>query len=178
MDGGRRSPQCRGRRGLESVNVVLVEPLIPQNTGSVGRTCVATGSTLHLVEPLGFDVSEKAVRRAGLDYWKDVALQVHRDWEACRHALGLAEDRLWYFSARAQRPYTTARFRPGDALVFGRETTGLGDERLDIAGPQALAVPVPGPVRSLNLATSVGIVLYEALRQTRPDLLPPSEERS
>lgn len=159
------------------MNIVLVEPLIPQNTGSVGRTCVATGTPLHLVKPLGFDVSEKAVRRAGLDYWKDVSLHVHEDWAACVQALGLPPDRLWYFSARAQRPYSTARFRPGDALVFGRETTGLGAERLGVVGPQALALPVPGPVRSLNLATSVGIVLYEALRQTRPDLLPPPEER-
>ncbi len=160
------------------MNIVLVGPLIPQNTGSVGRTCVATGASLHLVEPLGFDIDEKAVRRAGLDYWKDVDLHVHSGWSACEAALALPPDRLWFFSARATRPYTTARFRPGDALIFGRETTGLGDERLAELGAQALAVPVPGPVRSLNLATSVGIVLYEALRQTRADLLPPPEERS
>jgi tRNA (cytidine/uridine-2'-O-)-methyltransferase len=159
------------------MNVVLLEPLIPQNTGSVGRTCVATGTALHLVEPLGFDITEKAVRRAGLDYWKNVDLHVHADWSACRTELGLPEDRYWYFSARATRPYTSARFQPGDVLVFGRETTGLGDERLDAVGDHALMVPVPGPVRSLNLATSVGIVLYEALRQTRPDLLPQQEHR-
>jgi tRNA (cytidine/uridine-2'-O-)-methyltransferase len=160
------------------VNIVLVEPLIPQNTGSVGRTCVATGATLHLVEPLGFDIDERAVRRAGLDYWKDVDLRVHADWAACQAALGLPEDRIWYLSARATRPYTTARFRPGDALVFGRETTGLGDELVEALGDRVLAVPAPGPVRSLNLATSVGIVLYEALRQCRPDLLPPPEDRT
>lgn len=159
------------------MNVVLLEPLIPQNTGSVGRTCVATGAALHLVEPLGFDITEKAVRRAGLDYWKDVDLAVHADWQACEAALALPPERRWYFSARATRPYTSARFRAGDALIFGRETTGLGSAVLGAVGPQALAVPVPGPVRSLNLATSVGIVLYEALRQTRPDLLPAPEER-
>ena len=158
------------------MNIVLVEPVIPQNTGSVGRTCLATGTPLHLVEPLGFDISEKAVRRAGLDYWKDVDLHVHADWSSCLEQLALPADRIWYFSARADRPYTTARFRAGDALVFGRETTGLGDDRLGEVGPRALAVPVPGPVRSLNLATSVGIVLYEALRQTRPDLLPSAKD--
>lgn len=152
-------------------HVVLVEPLIPQNTGNVGRLCVATGARLHLVRPLGFDISDKAVRRAGLDYWKNVDLVVHDDTEALGRAVDL--DRAWLFSARATRSYSSATFQPGDVLVFGKETTGLG-ELGTVRPDRLLTVPFTGPVRSLNLSTTVGIVVYEGLRQTRPDLMPPA----
>lgn len=147
------------------LHVVLVEPLIPQNTGAVGRLCVATRARLHLVEPLGFELSERAVRRAGLDYWKDVDLQVHADWEACRSAIDVPASRWTFLSSHATQPYTHQRYRAGDVLVFGRETTGLGGDRLAEAGPRAYTIPFSGPVRSLNLSMSVGIVVYEALRQ-------------
>ncbi len=147
------------------LHVVLVEPLIPQNTGAVGRLCVATGVRLHLVEPLGFDLSEKAVRRAGLDYWKHVDLQVHADWDACVATVGAPPDRWAFLSSHATASYTERAFQRGDVLVFGRETTGLGQRRLAEAGPRAYTIPFSGPVRSLNLSMSVGIVVYEALRQ-------------
>jgi len=147
------------------LHVVLVEPLIPPNTGTVGRLCVATGARLHLVEPLGFDIDEKAVRRAGLDYWKDVDLQVHADWSACEAALPAPLSRRFFLSARSSRPYTTVCYEPGDVLVFGKETEGLGASILEGAGDRAIGVPFTGPVRSLNLSTTVGIVVYEALRQ-------------
>lgn len=152
------------------IHIVLVEPLIPPNTGSVGRMCVGTGCRLHLVEPLGFRIDEKSVRRAGLDYWKHVDLRVHRDWPACRTALDLPRERMHFLSSHAARPYTQARFQAGDALVFGRETTGLPPEVL--ADGEALAVPIFGPVRSYNLSNTASIVLFEALRQIRPDAFP------
>ncbi|MCO4773757.1 MAG: tRNA (cytidine(34)-2'-O)-methyltransferase [Deltaproteobacteria bacterium] len=153
------------------MHVVLFQPLIPQNTGSVGRLCVGTGARLHLVEPLGFDISEKAVRRAGLDYWKHVDLHVHPDLDACLAATGAAPERVFWLSAAASRVYTEPAYQPGDVLVFGRETTGLPRERA--LGNQGVSVPRFGPVRSFNLATTVGIVLFEALRQTQPHAFPP-----
>lgn len=154
-------------------HVVLVEPLIPPNTGTVGRLCVATGARLHLVEPLGFQIDAKAVRRAGLDYWKHVDLHVHPSVEACFEAIDAPPERRFLLSARATRPYSAVAFEAGDVLVFGKETAGLGPELLADAADRAIGVPFDGPVRSLNLATTVGIVLYEALRQTRPSMLPP-----
>ncbi len=148
------------------LNVVLVEPLIPQNTGNIGRLCVGTGSVLHLVEPLGFDIGAKAVRRAGLDYWAHLDLRVHPSWEAFWNGLdGGRRARVFGTSKRATRLYTDVRYRPGDLLVFGKETTGLGDAVLDDVGDRVVAVPRLGPVRSHNLGNTVSIVLYEALRQ-------------
>ncbi len=155
------------------LHVVLVQPLIPQNTGSVGRLCVGAGLRLHLVEPLGFDIDEKAVRRAGLDYWKDVDLHVHQDLARCLVATGAPPERVFLLSASGRRIYTEVRYRPGDVLVFGRETTGLPAALLADAGARCLALPRFGPVRSFNLAMTVGIVAFEALRQTRPDAFPP-----
>jgi len=123
---------------------------------------------LHLVRPLGFEIDDKAVRRAGLDYWKSVDLRVHDNWQACRHAIGVARDRVFFLSVHAQRPYTSVSYRWGDVLVFGKETKGLGDTLLKGAAERAIRVPFFGAVRSLNLATTVGIVAYEALRQIRP----------
>ncbi len=149
------------------LHVVLVEPLIPQNTGTVGRLCVATGARLHLVEPLGFDIDEKAVRRAGLDYWKNVDLHVHPSWEACCASIDVPVERFYLFSTHATRTYDDASYGHGDVVVFGKETAGLGRALLDENDDQARTIPLFGPVRSLNLSTTVGIVVYEALRQMK-----------
>ncbi len=146
------------------LNVVLVEPLIPQNTGNIARLCVGTATTLHLVEPLGFDISEKAVRRAGLDYWKDLDLVVHPSWDAFVDSTAEGA-RLFGTSKRATTAYTDARYLPGDYLLFGKETTGLAPEILAFLGERVLAIPRLGPVRSHNLGNTASIVLYEALRQ-------------
>lgn len=148
--------------------VVLVEPQIPPNTGNIGRLCIATRSRLHLVKPLGFDITEKAVRRAGLDYWKHVDLVIHESVGAFRASLP-PEARLYFFTKLAGRSLYEARFRSGDYLVFGRETTGLPPEALEGAPEERrLRIPMPGAdvVRSLNLAGSAHVALYEALRQT------------
>ena len=149
------------------LHIVLVEPQIPQNTGTIGRLCVATGARLHLVEPLGFEIDEKRVRRAGLDYWKHVDLHLHPTWEACRGAIQVPEDRWWFFSTHADKTYDDASYQNGDVLVFGKETKGLGPALLDQFRSQSRTIPLLGPVRSLNLSTSVGIVTYEALRQMK-----------
>jgi len=163
-----------GGRGADPpLHVVLFQPQIPQNTGSVGRLCVGTGARLHLIEPLGFDIGEKAVRRAGLDYWKHVDLHVHPTLGACLAAIGAEEGRVFYLSASADRVYTEVAWAPGDVLVFGRETTGLPRQLLADAGAQALSLPRFGPIRSFNLATTVGIAVFEALKAIRPDALPP-----
>lgn len=151
-----------------SLHIVLVEPEIPPNTGTVGRLALATGARLHLVRPLGFEIDDKAVRRAGLDYWKSVDLRVHESWQACQLDIDASSDRIFFLSTHAQRPYTSVSYCWGDVLVFGKETRGLGDKLLKGAAERAIRVPFFGAVRSLNLATTVGIVAYEALRQIRP----------
>jgi tRNA (cytidine/uridine-2'-O-)-methyltransferase len=147
-------------------HVVLVEPQIPPNTGNIGRLCIATKSRFHLVKPLGFDITEKAVRRAGLDYWKHVDLQPHESYAEFRASLP-REARLFFFTKFATQTLYEAKFLPGDYLVFGKETTGLAPE-IHAAETNLLRVPMPGSniVRSLNLAGTVHIALYEALRQT------------
>lgn len=148
-----------------SLQVVLVEPEIPPNTGNIARTCAATGSRLHLVRPLGFELSDKHLRRAGLDYWPHVDLAEHDSLEACLASIDAPS--VWYFSKKAVRSIHDAAFRPGDALVFGPETRGLPEDLLGRAGAHALSLPMRGDaVRSLNLGTAAGIALYEALRQT------------
>lgn len=149
-------------------HVVLVEPQIPPNTGNIGRLCIATKSRFHLVKPLGFDISEKAVRRAGLDYWKHVDLVQHESYAEFRASLP-KEAKLWFFSKFAKRSLYEAKFSAGDYLVFGKETTGLPEEVKTNESPDSLLrIPMPGSdiVRSLNLAGSVHIALYEGLRQT------------
>lgn len=150
-------------------HIVLVEPEIPHNAGAAGRLAVATGSTLHLVEPFGFSLEDKYVRRTGLDYWKDVKLRTWSSLEDLIRAAGPAA-RFWLLSTKAVRsPWTTA-FQTGDYLVFGRETKGLPEDLVRQAGDRALRIPMtPGGTRSLNLATAVAIVLYEAVRQQHPD---------
>lgn len=145
-------------------HVVLVEPEIPPNTGSVARTCAATSSPLHLIEPLGFRIDEHAVRRAGLDYWHLVDLRVHRDWAAYRNAE--PGQRVHLFSANAERSFLEADFTPGDALVFGKESVGLPTTILEAHPERVWGIPTSGGVRSLNLSNAVAIVLYEALRTT------------
>jgi tRNA (cytidine/uridine-2'-O-)-methyltransferase len=142
---------------------VLVEPEIPPNTGNVARLCAATSSVLHLVGTLGFRVDEKSVRRAGVDYWHLVDVRRHLDLAHFRHAL--PDSRWLLFSASAERSYLDADFRPGDALVFGRESVGLPDDLLAEHPDRVFGIPTLGAVRSLNLANAVSIVLYEALRQ-------------
>ncbi len=142
-------------------HVVLHEPEIPPNTGSVARTCAATSSPLHLIEPLGFRIDEHSVRRAGLDYWHLVDLHVHVDWASYRAGHG---GRMHLFSANAEASYLDADFEPGDALVFGKESVGLPEALLAAHPERVWAIPTSGGVRSLNLSNAVSVVLYEALR--------------
>lgn len=146
------------------LRVVLVEPEIPPNTGNIARTCAATGCILHLVEPLGFKITDAKLKRAGLDYWDSVALKPHRNFDEFMIAAG--HPRLWLFTVGASRSLFDADFWPGDALVFGSETRGLSDELLARFPDRHLGIPVrPDHVRSLNLSTAAGIAIYEALRQ-------------
>ncbi len=146
------------------MNIVLVEPEIPQNTGTTARLCAATNTTLHLVGRLGFSLDEKKVRRAGLDYWPFVKLFT---WTSIEHFKAENPGRYFLLTTHAKRFYTDVKFEPNDYLIFGRETAGLPKDWIAEAGENAVTIPMGGEnVRSLNLATSVGIVLYEALRQT------------
>ena len=145
------------------LHVVLVEPEIPPNTGNVARLCLAAGARLHLVEPLGFSLDEKALRRAGMDYWKDCDIQMWPSLEALQAAAVGA--RFFYFTTKCDRPYWDEGFADGDYLVFGRETRGLPESLLAAHPERCVTIPMQGHARSLNLATSAGIALYEALRQ-------------
>lgn len=149
-------------------HIVLVEPEIPHNAGAAGRLALATDSTLHLIEPLGFSLEDKHVRRTGLDYWRDVKLCVWPSFENLK-AQADPEAGFWFLSTKAAASPWTAAFKPGDYLVFGRETKGLPEEMVRTAGDQALRIPMaPGGTRSLNLSTAIAIVLYEAARQQNP----------
>jgi tRNA (cytidine/uridine-2'-O-)-methyltransferase len=145
------------------LHVVLVAPEIPSNTGNVGRTCVAAGLRLHLVRPLGFSLADRDVRRAGLDYWRDLDLVVHEDWDACLEALRGA--RRWYLTPGGRHRHTEVAYALGDALVFGRESTGLPHRLLEAEPEATLRIPMRPGYRSLNLANAVALVVYEALRQ-------------
>lgn len=146
-------------------NIVLVEPEIPPNTGNIARLCAATGTVLHLVEPLGFSIDDRHLKRAGLDYWGSVTLKV---WQGLNQLWQAFPDgRFFYLTTKARNNYLAADFQPGDFMVFGKETKGLPAELLAKHMDSAITIPMPsGAVRSLNLSTSAGIVLYEALRQT------------
>lgn len=145
-------------------SVALVEPEIPPNTGNVARLCAATNTPLHIVGVTGFRMDDRALRRAGLDYWPEVKLTRHRDLEALHQSLPQA--RFVYLTTKAERVYTGWDYQPDDCLVFGRETRGLPEELLHANWDHCLKIPMLNPnVRSLNLATAVGIVLFEALRQ-------------
>lgn len=147
------------------ISVALVEPEIPPNTGNIARLCAATRVPLHIVGVTGFRLDDKAVRRAGLDYWPEVILRRHANLENLHKSL--PEARLLYLTTKAIQSYVDWKFASGDCLVFGRETRGLPEETLRSNWDRCLTIPMLNPkVRSLNLATAVGIVLYEALRQT------------
>lgn len=146
------------------MHVVLLAPEIPQNTGSIGRLCVATDTTLHLIDPLGFTIDDRHLRRAGLDYWPHVRLERHASWEGFLGAR--PPGRLLCFSARAPRSYATVRFREDDLLVFGCESRGLPPALRHAHAEATFGIPLASEhVRSLNLATAVAIVLFEGLRQ-------------
>jgi tRNA (cytidine/uridine-2'-O-)-methyltransferase len=145
-------------------NVVLVEPEIPPNTGNVGRLCLATRSTLHLVGPLGFSLNDRQLKRAGLDYWDEVDVEEWSSLEELQQANESA--RFFYLTTKAKLPYFEVTFRPRDFLVFGRETKGLPERVLDENRESCITIPMHG-TRSLNLATAVAIVLFEAMRQQR-----------
>ena len=146
-------------------NVVLIEPEIPPNTGNVGRLCLATGSTLHLVKPLGFSLDDRELKRAGLDYWSEVNLQVWNSFAELQSRQP-SNTRYFFLTTKSERPYHDVKFRSGDFLVFGRETRGLPEKLLTQNVANCLTIPMHG-TRSLNLATAVAVVLYEAVRQQR-----------
>ena len=145
------------------LNIVLVEPEIPQNCGNIARTCAATGARLHLIRPLGFDISDKAVKRAGLDYWHLVEV---RDYETLDDFFSKNDVRqMWCLSTKAPRSYTQAQFEDGCYLFFGKETKGLPEAFLEAHRDQCIKLPMRETARSLNLSNSVAITVYEALRQ-------------
>lgn len=144
-------------------NVVLVEPEIPPNTGNIGRLCLATRSRLHLVQPLGFAIDDRQLQRAGLDYWKEVDVQLWPSFAALQNSMP-PNARAFFLTTKTSCVYHEAKFQPGDFLVFGRETKGLPEALLAQNAEQLLTIPMQG-TRSLNLATAVAIVLYEAVRQ-------------
>ena len=144
-------------------NVVLVEPEIPPNTGNIGRLCLATRSTLHLVKPLGFTLDDRQLRRAGLDYWQEVPVQLWESFEALQSAQPSGM-RYFFVTTKSQRTYYRVRFRENDFLVFGRETKGLPEHLLVANTEHCITIPMQ-QTRSLNLATAVAVVLFEAVRQ-------------
>ncbi len=147
----------------ERLHVILLEPEIAANTGSIGRTCVAAGAMLWLVRPLGFRLDDRYLRRAGLDYWPHLKWRVVDGLDEVVSALG--RDRLWSFSTKVKRVYTDVRYRAGDALVFGPESRGLPARWLEEFPERALRIPIRPEARSLNLANAVAIGLFEAVRQ-------------
>ena len=152
------------------LNIVLHEPEIPQNCGNIARTCAATGAVLHLIRPLGFDISEKAVRRAGLDYWHLVDVRVYDNLDDFFSKNDVKE--LWCLSTKAPRCYTEAKFTDGCYLLFGKETKGLPEDFLDAHYEECVRIPMRQEARSLNLSNAVAITVYEALRQLdHPQLL-------
>lgn len=154
------NPLCR---------VVLVEPLIPENTGNISRTCVGTESELHLVQPMGFELSEKRVRRAGLDYWPDLAWQLHENYDEWRKQAEASSAKVFYIETSGDKSLYDVEFKQGDWLVFGKETSGLTESQM--RGPDAVRnseviyIPMPGNVRSFNLSNAVAVSVFEVLRQ-------------
>ena len=146
-------------------NVVLIEPEIPPNTGNIGRLCLATRSTLHLVKPLGFSLGDRELLRAGLDYWDDVRVHLWDSFDALRRAQP-SRTRYFFLTTKSKRPYYDVKFEKDDFLVFGRETKGLPEALLAANIDSCMTIPMHG-TRSLNLATAVAIVLFEAVRQQR-----------
>lgn len=145
------------------MNIVLHEPEIPANTGNIGRTCVATGTSLHLIKPLGFDISDKAVRRAGMDYWKELDLHVYENFEEFVDRNPGAK--IYMATTKAKKAYTEVEYTENDFIMFGKESAGIPEEILVKYEETSVRIPMIGEIRSLNLSNSVSIILYEALRQ-------------
>ena len=151
------------------MNIVLHQPEIPANTGNIGRTCVATGTSLHLIEPLGFHLDEKSVKRAGMDYWHLLDLHRYINYEDFVNTTGLKKQSggpvLWYATTKAKKVYSEVEFGPDDYIMFGKESAGIPEEILVEDEEHCIRIPMLEDIRSLNLSNSVAIVLYEALRQ-------------
>ncbi len=145
------------------MNIVLHEPEIPANTGNIGRTCVATGTSLHLIKPQGFDISDKAVRRAGMDYWKELDLHVYENFEEFVERNPGAK--IYMATTKAKKAYTEVEYTENDFIMFGKESAGIPEEILVKYEDTSVRIPMIGEIRSLNLSNSVSIILYEALRQ-------------
>lgn len=146
------------------LNIVLYQPEIPQNTGNIGRTCVLTGSRLHLIKPLGFEISDRQIRRTGLDYWKDVDLELHENWSEFRSKYPHA--RIYAVTTKGNRRYDEVTFAPGDFLLFGQESKGLPDAVRHELSEGLVRVPmIESSTRSLNLSNTVAILAFEAMRQ-------------
>lgn len=148
---------------MAALNIVLFEPEIPANTGNIGRTCVATGTKLHLIEPLGFSLSEKALKRAGMDYWKDLDVTTYLDYEDFVEKNPNAK--IYYATTKALKTYTDAQYEDDCYIMFGKESAGIPEEILHENKENSIRIPMNPSIRSLNLSNSVAIVLYEALRQ-------------
>ena len=151
------------------MNIVLHQPEIPANTGNIGRTCVATGSVLHLIEPLGFQMGEKEIRRAGLDYWHKLDVRRYVNYEEFleKNIVNNPEAKLWMATTKAKHVYSEVSFGPNDYIMFGKESAGIPEEILVENEEHCIRIPMLDEIRSLNLSNSVAVVLYEALRQNR-----------
>ena len=145
------------------MHIVLHEPEIPANTGNIGRTCVATGTSLHIIEPMGFRLDEKSIKRSGMDYWKDLDLTTYINYEDFLKKNPGA--RIWYATTKAEKVYTEADFKEDDFIMFGKESAGIPEEILVDNKDFCIRIPMKAKIRSLNLSNSAAIVLYEALRQ-------------
>ena len=146
-------------------NIVLLQPEIALNTGNIGRTCSVAGANLHLIRPLGFRLSEKEIKRAGLDYWEELNPSVYDDYDDFLSKNPSARDRCFFASTKAQKTYVQADFKPGDYILFGKESAGIPEELLLSNKEKCIRIPMAADKRSLNLSNSAAIVLYEALRQ-------------
>lgn len=147
------------------VNIVLLEPEIPANTGNIGRTCLAAGARLHLIEPMGFKVNDKMLKRAGLDYWKDLDVTIYDCYKSFLEKNPLAAEKMYMATTKAKKNYTEVNYEPGCYIMFGKESAGIPEEILVNSKETAVRIPMGQSIRSLNLSNSVAIVLYEALRQ-------------
>ncbi len=154
------------------LNIVLVNPEIPFNTGNIGRSCVATGTRLHLVGKLGFKIASKEIRRSGLDYWPNLDYRRYGTWEAFLEAEKPTEDKMFFLSTKGKTTYWNAAFPPDAFLIFGAESFGLPKEFYTRYQHRLFTIPMPGPVRSLNLSSSAAIVLFEAIRQQAKKMNP------
>lgn len=161
------APKMENRNILTMLNIVLVNPEIPFNTGNIGRSCVATGTRLHLVGKLGFKIASKEIRRSGLDYWPNLDYRRHETWEDFLTAEHPAEENMFFLSTKGTQAYWDAQIPDGAYLVFGAESCGLPKDFYERYKNRLFTIPMTGPVRSLNLSSSAAVVLFEALRQNR-----------